>query len=82
VVATGTAHIGIVRRDALLVEEVGRPTLVATYERDEPEAVDFDAGNALEAASEAYGLDFEHAVCAVGVEVSEKGVGFAVENGG
>jgi len=81
VVATGTAHIGIVRRDALLVEEVGRPTLVATYERDEPEAVDFDAGNAPEAASEAYGLDFEHAVCATGAAAGEDGVTFAIENG-
>jgi IMP cyclohydrolase len=76
-----TAHVGIVRRDALLVKEVAEPTLVATYERDEPEAFDFDAGGATAAASEAYGLDFEHAICAAGVEVSEDGVGFAVENG-
>ena len=81
VIGAETAHVGIVRREALLIECVEKPTLVATYERDEPETFDFDAGGATAAASEAYGLDFEHAVCAVGVEVSEEGIAFAVENG-
>jgi IMP cyclohydrolase len=81
VVEEETAHVGIVRRDALLVEEVAEPTLVATYEKNRPEAFDFGAGSAAEAASEAYGLNFEHAVCAAGVEVDGDGVGFAIENG-
>ncbi|MFB6228503.1 MAG: IMP cyclohydrolase [Halobacteriales archaeon] len=81
VVGAETAHVGIVRRDALVVEEVAEPTLVATYEKNSPEAFDFDAESAAAAASEAYGLDFEHAVCAAGVEVTETGVGFAIENG-
>jgi IMP cyclohydrolase len=81
VIGTETAHVGIVRRDALVVEEVTEPTLVATYEKNSPEAFEFTAGSAAEAASEAYGLDFEHAVCAAGVEVGKKGVGIAIENG-
>jgi len=75
-------HVGIVRRDALLVEEVTEPTLVATYEKDSPEAFGFGAESAREAAHEAYGLDFEHAVCAAGVAVGDGDVRFAVENGG
>src|SRR6056297_2038707 len=34
--ADGEATIATVRRDALLVERVDEPTLVATYERDSP----------------------------------------------
>ena len=81
VVDEDDAHVGIVRRDALLVEAVTEPALVATYEKNRPEAFDFDAEAASEAASEAYGLDFEHAVCAAGVEVNSGEVEFAVENG-
>jgi IMP cyclohydrolase len=81
VVGADAAHVGIVRRDALLVEEVEETTLVATYEKDSPEAFAFDAGSAAEAASEAYELPFEHAVCAAGVEVDGAGAGFAIENG-
>jgi len=66
VVVPDTATVGIVRRDALLVEAVDEPTLVATYERDVPEPVAFDAGTAREAADDAYELDFEHPVCAAG----------------
>jgi IMP cyclohydrolase len=61
------AVIGTVRRDALVVEEVTEPTLVATYEKDSPEAFAFEAETAADAAREAYDLDFEHAVCAAGV---------------
>jgi IMP cyclohydrolase len=61
------AVIGTVRRDALLVEEVTEPTLVATYETDSPEPVDFAATDAPAAAREAYDMDLEHEVCAVGV---------------
>jgi IMP cyclohydrolase len=74
------AVIGTVRRDALLVEEVTEPTLVATYERDSPEAFDFDATDARSAAREAYDLDFEHAVCAAGVAVDGDGFETAIVN--
>jgi len=69
VIGADAATIGIVRRDALVVEAVDEPTLVATYEEDDPRAFDFDATGAAEAAREAYALDFEHAVCAAGVAV-------------
>jgi IMP cyclohydrolase len=91
------SYVGIVRRDALLVEEVTEPTLVATYEQDTPKPFDFAAASADEAtsadrmrraevaASAVYDLDFEHPVCAVGVartaEDGGAGFGLAVENG-
>jgi IMP cyclohydrolase len=81
VVAEDAAHVGTVRRDALIVREVAEPTLVATYERDAPEPFEFTAGDAEAAAIEAYGLDFEHPVCAAGVAVSDGGATLAVENG-
>jgi IMP cyclohydrolase len=76
------AVVGTVRRDALLVESVTEPTLVATYERASPEPVEFDATGAAAAAREAYDLDLEHEVCAVGVSGSA-GMGFqtAIRNG-
>jgi len=76
------AVVGTVRRDALVVESVTEPTLVATYERASPEPFGFDATGAAAAASEAYDLDFEHEVCAVGVAGSA-GMGFrtAIRNG-
>lgn len=61
------AFIGIVRRDALLVREVEEPTIVATYEKDAPEAYPFDVTSAQEAATTAYESDFEHPVAAAGV---------------
>jgi IMP cyclohydrolase len=79
-VTGGAAYVGIVRRDALLVREVAEPTLVATYGRDAPEPFDFAATTAAEAAREAYDLDFEHAVCAAGVRVTDAGVETAVVN--
>ena len=81
VVAEETAHVGTVRRDALLVREVAEPTLVATYELDAPEAFGFSAEGAETAATEAYYLDFEHAVCAAGVSVDDGEVALAIENG-
>jgi IMP cyclohydrolase len=81
VVTADTAFIGIVRRDALLVEEVDEPTLVATYEEDTPRAFDFAAESAEAAAEEAYALSFEHAVCAAAARVTAAGVETAVENG-
>jgi IMP cyclohydrolase len=70
---TGGSYVGIVRRDALLVERVDEPTLVATYGRDRPESFAFDATNAAGAARAAYDLDFEHPVCAAGVTRAEGG---------
>jgi IMP cyclohydrolase len=74
--------IGTVRRDALLVEAVTEPTLVATYERDSPEPFDLDVGDAAGAAAAVYDHAFEHRVCAAGVAVGDGGaVETAVENG-
>ena len=75
-----SAVVGTVRRDALLVEEVTEPTLVATYEKDSPEPLDFAADDAAGAAREAFDLDFEHAVCAAGVAVDGDGFETAVVN--
>lgn len=77
----GEAYVGVVRRDALLVEAVEEPTIVATYERDAPEAFAFDATDAAGAASEAYDLEFEHAVCAAGVARDDDGFETAIHNG-
>ncbi|ELY98008.1 IMP cyclohydrolase [Natrialba asiatica] len=75
------ALIGIVRKDALLVEPVDEPTLVATYEKNSPESIEFTADTAAAAASESYDLEFEHAVCAAGVERTGDGFETAIENG-
>jgi len=78
----GSAFVGTVRRDALLVRAVEEPTLVATYEKDAPESIGFGAETAGAAAEEAYGAAFEHAVCAVGVvRGGDSGYETAVENG-
>ncbi|PSQ02367.1 IMP cyclohydrolase [Halobacteriales archaeon QS_5_70_17] len=69
VVGAESAHVGTVRRDALLVRAVEAPTLVATYERDAPEPFALDADDAAEVAHEVYDHEFEHAVCAAGVTV-------------
>ncbi|WP_318567750.1 IMP cyclohydrolase [Salinigranum marinum] len=81
VVTDEEAFVGTVRRDALLVEAVTEPTLVATYEEDRPMAFEFAAETAAEAASEAYDLDFEHPVCAAAARVTADGVETAIENG-
>jgi len=76
------AFVGTVRRDAVLVEAVTEPTLVATYEKDSPEPFEFAATDAPAAAREAYDLDFEHAVCAVGVDgTAVDGFRSAIVNG-
>ncbi|MFD1633296.1 IMP cyclohydrolase [Haloplanus ruber] len=80
VVGPDAATVGIVRRNALVVEQVTEPTLVATYEENRPRAFGFDADDATAAAREAYDLDFEHAVCAAGVAVDD-GIETAVVNG-
>jgi len=75
------AWVGIVRSDALLVQSVEEPTLVATYEKQRPEPFDFDATTAADAATAAYELPFEHAVCAAGLERADAGFETAIENG-
>ena len=79
--ADGEALIGTVRKDALLVETVEEPTLVATYEKNAPEPLEFEATTATEAATDAYDLEFEHAVCAAGVARTDGGFETALENG-
>ena len=81
VVDGDAGYVGIVRRDALLVREVDEPHLVATYEEDEPGPFEFGPSTAVAAARTAYGLDFEHAVCAAGVHVGDDSVGLGIENG-
>ncbi|WP_224333356.1 IMP cyclohydrolase [Haloprofundus halobius] len=80
VVGDDEATIGIVRKDAVLVEAVEEPTLVATYEENSPRTFEFAATTAEDAAREAYDLDFEHAVCAAGIVVDDDRVETAVVN--
>ena len=75
------ALVGIVRRDALLVEAVEAPTLVATYEHDSPGPFDLDATDAAGAAREVYDHEFEYRVCAAGVATTPGGFETAVVNG-
>ena len=72
--------IGIVRRDALLVEPVTEPTLVATYEKDAPEPYSLEAATAAEAASAVYEAEFEHPVAAAGVARDGDAFEFAVHD--
>ena len=81
VVGAETATIGAVRRDALLVEVVDEPTLVATYERDAPGPYSLEATDAGAAASEVLAANFEHPVCAAGATVDAGGVSLAFDNG-
>jgi IMP cyclohydrolase len=81
VVGADTAHVGVVRRDALVVEAVEEPTLVATYEENRPRPFEFPAGDAASAARGVYHLDFEHAVCAAAASVGETGAETAVYHG-
>ena len=81
VVSADEAVVGVVRRDALLVERVNAPTLVATYEKAAPEPYDLSATDAEAAASEVLAADFEHPVCAAGATVGAGGVSLAVDNG-
>jgi IMP cyclohydrolase len=75
------ALVGIVRKDALLVERVSEPVLIATYEKDTPEKIEFAPESAAEAAQTVYSHEFEHAVCAAGVVREGDGFSWAVENG-
>ena len=73
VAGEGDPTVGIVRNDALLVERIAEPTLVATYELDRPEPVAFPAREAAAAARTAYEFEYEHPVCAAGVALDEQG---------
>jgi IMP cyclohydrolase len=75
------AVIGTVRRDAVIVEEVTEPTLVATYEEDSPTAFDLAAETADDAAREVYDHEFEHAVCSAGVAGEAGAFDLSVYNG-
>jgi IMP cyclohydrolase len=75
------SYVGIVRRDALLVHAVEAPTLVATYEKSRPEAVDLEATDAESMAREVYGFDLEHPVCAAAVAATDDGFETARHNG-
>jgi len=81
VVYEDSAVIATVRHDALHVETVTEPTLVATYERNAPSKYTLDATDASGVATELYDATFEHAVCAAGVTVTQEGVSVAIENG-
>ena len=81
VVSDSAAYVATVRRDALLVEAVEEPTLVATYEKDTPEPFDLESGAASEAARELHDHEFEHAVCAAAATVEGEGVETAHYNG-
>ena len=77
----GPPTVGIVRRDALLVEAVEAPTLIATYELNAPTPVEFAAGDAEAAARAAYDMEYEHPVCAAGVARTDEGWTLAAVNG-
>ncbi|GAB6879512.1 IMP cyclohydrolase [Halorubrum gandharaense] len=81
VVGAEAATIGVVRRDALIVEAVSEPTLVATYENDSPEPYALAATDAASAATEVLEADLEHPVCAAGATVDDDGVTLAFDNG-
>ncbi|GGJ07867.1 IMP cyclohydrolase [Halobellus salinus] len=75
------SYVGIVRKDALLVESVDDPTLVATYEEDAPTAIDFAGDDDPTAmARRAYDLPYEHAVCAAGVTHDDGDVAVGFHN--
>ena len=78
--AEPSGYIATVRRDALLVEEVDEPTLVATYEKDSPRPFDLSATDAVGAARELYDYEFEHRVCAAGVKYADGEFETAVVN--
>ena len=81
VVGADSAVVGTVRKDALVVREVSEPTLIATYEKADPEPFALDADDAAGAARELYEHAFEHAVCAAGVSVDADGAASAIHNG-
>ena len=96
VVGPDAATVGIVRRDALVVERVDEPTLVATYEEDRPRPFAFGFGDdgddgdgdgdgsepdPAAAARAAYELPFERPVCAAAATVTADGIETAGDDG-
>ena len=81
VLDTDGATVGIVRRDALLITAIDEPTILATYELDEPTGIDVSWEDATEAAAESYDLEYEHPVCAAAVERADDGFRTAIHNG-
>ncbi|MFO7927441.1 IMP cyclohydrolase [Natronomonas sp.] len=75
------SYVGIVRRDAVIVEAVTEPTLVATYETDAPEQTDLGAIDPDAMAKELYEFDFEHPVCAAAVVAGDSGFETGFYNG-
>ncbi|MFB6111084.1 MAG: IMP cyclohydrolase [Halobacteriaceae archaeon] len=78
VVEPDRALLGIVRADALRVETVTEPHLVATYEHDAPVAYEFHPTAPGAAAQAVMDAPFEHAICAVGAAVDAQGVRTAI----
>jgi IMP cyclohydrolase len=74
----GASYIGTVTRDSVVVESVEEPTMVATYEVQKPEEVEFDVSDAEKAARRAYDMEYEHPVAACAVYGGET----AAYNGG
>lgn len=73
--------VGVVRRDALIVEAVTEPTILATYELDRPTPTDVEWLDATDAARGAYDLEYEHPVCAAAVTANESGFETGIYNG-
>ncbi len=80
VVGAESATIGTVRRDALVVEAVDEPTVVATYETDAPEPYELTATDADSVATALLSADLEHPVCAAGATVDADAVTLAFDN--
>ena len=75
------SYVGIVRRDALLVEALEEPTLVATYEKDAPEPAALEATDPEAIARELYDREFEHPVCGAAVARTDGGFRSGFYNG-
>ena len=75
------ATVGVVRRDGITVRTVEEPTILSTYERDEPEPFDVSWEDADAAAQGVYELSFEHPVCAAAVARTADGFETAIWNG-
>jgi len=81
IIGPDEAHVGIIRHDALVVQAVDDPTILATYELDTPERHALEATTAEGAAREVFDLDFDRPICAAGATVSADGVDLAFVNG-
>ena len=80
-VLSDRAMVGTVRRDALQVREVHEPTLLATYEEDDPTPIEVEWESAESAARGSFELPYEHPICAAAVATTNDGFETAVYNG-